>query len=76
MEQLFNVLTQQSRMMLVRGQTLRSERGQGALEYIAIVVGLVVLIYLGYRLAGQRIRCEAGSFVDSVLGGDGNGAGC
>jgi hypothetical protein len=49
--------------------TLRRESGQGALEYIAIVIGLVVLVYAGFRIAGVNIFDKASSFVDSVLSG-------
>jgi len=55
-----------------RFESLRaSERGQGALEYIAIVVGLVVLIAIGFAIAGQDILDEARDFVNRVTGAAG-----
>lgn len=45
------------------------ESGQGALEYIAIVVGLVVLVYVGFKVAGDQISEVAGNFVRLVTGG-------
>lgn len=50
---------------------LRDRSGQGALEYIAIVVGLVVLVYAGFSIAGVNIKDEASSFVCKVTGGSG-----
>jgi len=45
------------------------ESGQGALEYIAIVIGLVILVYLGFKIAGVDIFNKATGFVSSVLQG-------
>jgi hypothetical protein len=47
--------------------SLRREDGQGALEYIAIVLGLVVLVYAGFSIAGVDIFKKASDFVNTVL---------
>lgn len=49
-------------------ETLRREEGQGALEYIAIVVGLILLIAAGFQLAGIDIMNAASKFVEDVIG--------
>lgn len=45
------------------------EQGQGALEYIAIVVGLILLVAAGFAIAGQNIFDEASNFVGKVISG-------
>jgi hypothetical protein len=50
---------------------LRKEDGQGALEYIAIVVGLIVLVALGFQIAGVDIFQTASTFVERVIGSAG-----
>lgn len=57
--------------LFVSAQAFRSrldERGQGSLEYIAIVVGLIVLVYLGFQAAGGDIGDKAQCFVSKVTG--------
>lgn len=49
----------------------RREAGQGALEYMAMVVAMVVLIYLGFQIAGVKIQEEASNFVNTVINGRG-----
>jgi hypothetical protein len=51
----------------IKALQLRAQSGQGALEYIAIVVGLVLLIAAGFTIAGGNIGDEAGKFVKKVL---------
>ena len=46
---------------------LRQQSGQPSLEYIAIAVGLVILVTIGFVAAGGNIRDEAKSLVDRVL---------
>lgn len=46
-----------------------SEDAQGALEYIAMVLGLVVLVSVGFKIAGGNILDEASSFVTTVING-------
>lgn len=52
-------------------QSLRNEHGQGALEYIAIVVGLILMVAIGFQLAGVQIEQKAASFVSDVVGNAG-----
>jgi len=60
--------------VLVHAQTavgsVKSESGQGALEYIAMVVAMVTLIYLGFKAAGVDIMDEASNLVQKVLSGE------
>jgi hypothetical protein len=46
---------------------LAEQSGQGALEYIAIVLGLVVLVAAGFYIAGGKISDKAGQFVQDIL---------
>ncbi len=47
---------------------LRQQAGQGSLEYIAIVIGLIVLVAAGFLVAGGDIERRAEGFVQRVLG--------
>lgn len=49
-------------------EALRREEGQGALEYIAIVVGLILLIAAGFAIAGRNVFDAASNFVKDVIG--------
>lgn len=55
-------------------ESFRNEKGQGALEYIAIVIGLVLLVAAGFQIAGVDIFKQASSFVNRVIGNTSNGA--
>jgi hypothetical protein len=46
---------------------LAEQSGQGALEYIAIVLGLVILVAIGFAIAGRSILEEASSFVQKII---------
>jgi hypothetical protein len=46
---------------------LKSQDGQGALEYIGMVIGLAILVAAGFQIAGYNIMDEASSFVGRVL---------
>jgi hypothetical protein len=50
---------------------LRKDDGQGALEYIAIVVGLILMVALGFQIAGVNIFQKASTFVRDVVGSAG-----
>lgn len=46
---------------------LRHEEGQTALEYMAIVVGLILLVFLAFQFIGVNILSFATHFVSSLL---------
>lgn len=47
----------------------RPTSAQGALEYIAIAVGLIIIIYAGFRILGGDISDMASTLVCRVSGG-------
>jgi len=48
---------------------LRREEGQGALEYLGILIGLVALVFVAFQIIGVNILSKATSFVTTVLNG-------
>jgi hypothetical protein len=46
---------------------LDKKDGQGALEYIGMVIGLAIMVALGFKIAGANIFSEASSFVSKIL---------
>jgi hypothetical protein len=49
--------------------SFRRESGQGALEYLAIVIGLVILVFALFKIFGVDIFSKGTSFLTSVFGG-------
>jgi hypothetical protein len=45
---------------------LQREEGQGSLEYVAIIAGLVVAVYLAFQVIGGNIGDKAQSVIDSI----------
>lgn len=50
----------------------RSERGQGALEYMAIIVGLIIAVAILFAFFGDKILGEGKSNIDKVLSDPGH----
>jgi hypothetical protein len=48
---------------------LSREDGQGALEYMGMLLGLVLFVFIAFQIIGVNIFDKATSFVVSVLGG-------
>lgn len=47
-------------------QRVLGERGQGALEYIAIVIGLIIIAVAVFAAFGEGILIKAEEFLESI----------
>jgi hypothetical protein len=46
-----------NRFLIILQRAFRDEKAQGALEYVAIVVGFVVIIVGGFNFIGKETGC-------------------
>jgi hypothetical protein len=68
-----NTFTENIMGLIAKAQNrMARQEGQGALEYIAIVIGLIILIAAGFQIAGVDIFSQASGFVSKVLSAAGN----
>ena len=60
-------INQKALALYVRFVAVSDEHGQGALEYIGMVIGLAIMVAIGFQIAGTNIFEEASTFVSRVL---------